>query len=73
MLHILIFCLSLFKCLHKILTKCLSNQVVMGDMALAFLCAFVPFTLGRIILLCMDVVCYASTSSILQVGYGFIL
>jgi E3 ubiquitin-protein ligase MARCH6 len=45
----------------------------MGDMALAFVFAFTPFTLGRIILLCIDEGdYYASTTSILLIGYGFI-
>uniref|UniRef100_A0ACD5TZG2 Uncharacterized protein n=1 Tax=Avena sativa TaxID=4498 RepID=A0ACD5TZG2_AVESA len=48
-----------------------SLWVVMADMALAFILAFVPFTLGRIILLCIPQVdYYASTSSILLIGYG---
>uniref|UniRef100_A0ACD5T6N8 Uncharacterized protein n=1 Tax=Avena sativa TaxID=4498 RepID=A0ACD5T6N8_AVESA len=51
-----------------------SLWVVMGDMALAFILAFVPFTLGRIILLCIPQVgYYASTSYILLIGYGLML
>ncbi|KAI5020737.1 hypothetical protein ZWY2020_045625 [Hordeum vulgare] len=50
-----------------------SLSVVRSDMALACIFAFVPFTLGRIILLCRgEVDSFASTSSILLAGYGFI-
>ncbi|XP_020175201.1 probable E3 ubiquitin ligase SUD1 isoform X1 [Aegilops tauschii subsp. strangulata] len=50
-----------------------SLSVVMGDMALACILAFLPFTLGRIALLCRaEVDSYASTPSTLLFGYGFI-
>ncbi|KAE8789898.1 putative E3 ubiquitin ligase SUD1 [Hordeum vulgare] len=43
------------------------------DIVLAFTSAFIPFTLGRIILLCTgEVDSFASTPSVLLVGYGFI-
>lgn len=67
------FSAFLFTFLHKILTVCLCNQVVRGDMAFACIFAFAPFTLGRLILLSRgEVDSFASTSSILLTGYGFI-
>ncbi|OEL19691.1 putative E3 ubiquitin ligase SUD1 [Dichanthelium oligosanthes] len=60
-----------------------SLMVVLGDVALALLLGFLPFSLGRIVLCCTscfsfggveDVArSYTSTASLLLVGYGFIL
>uniref|UniRef100_A0A453FVT3 Uncharacterized protein n=1 Tax=Aegilops tauschii subsp. strangulata TaxID=200361 RepID=A0A453FVT3_AEGTS len=66
------FCLSFYMSLQNSYI-CLSNQVTMVDMVLACTSAFIPFTLGRIILLRTgEFDSFAATSSVLLVGYGFI-
>jgi E3 ubiquitin-protein ligase MARCH6 len=68
--------------LGKIITICLSNQVVICDLGLACILGFLPFSLGRIILWCIscsdfcngnEVNSYTSRVSILLTGYGFII
>ncbi|XP_037479728.1 E3 ubiquitin-protein ligase MARCHF6-like [Triticum dicoccoides] len=50
-----------------------SFLVALVDMVLACTLAFIPFTIGRIIRLCIgEVDSFASTPSILLIGYGFI-
>uniref|UniRef100_A0ACD5TZR9 Uncharacterized protein n=1 Tax=Avena sativa TaxID=4498 RepID=A0ACD5TZR9_AVESA len=65
---------------RKILTMCLSNQVLIVDMALAFTFGFLPFSLGRIISWCIscfhfgnadELDSYTSTTSVLLIGYRF--
>lgn len=60
---------------------CLSNQVLIADMAIACIFGFLPFSLGRINLWCMspfnianvdEANLYISTASTILVGYAFL-